>query len=150
MSKEQRRGGVSGASRRPANPKPIPPGGLRILVVENHPDMRVGLEVFLKVFGHRVRFAADMAAALRAAGEETFDLLLSDISLPDGDGWELLRRLDAAGRRPPRAVAMSGFGSAADLARSREAGFQTHLVKPFQPEELEVALGPVPAAKVKG
>ena len=116
-------------------------GSLHILVVENHPDTRQGLDVFLKMLGHRARFAEDVETALAAATNgEKFDLLLSDISLPDGNGWDLLRRLDESGHRPPHAVAMSGFGSGADTEKSRAAGFETHLVKPFPPEELEHAL----------
>lgn len=125
-------------------PPTAPP--LRILVVEDHPDTRQGLEVFLEVLGHRVRFATDMHTALAAAAEEEFDLLLSDISLSDGDGWELVRRLKTQGRLPPRAVAMSGLGSTADLTKSRQAGFHTHLVKPFLPEELEAVLQETQAA----
>ena len=136
----------SPARRSPAAPRP---GSLHILVVENHPDMRLGLEVFLKLLGHRVRFAHDAAAALALASEETFDLLLSDISLPDGDGWQLLRQLEAAGHRPARAVAMSGLGSATDLAKSRAAGFVAHLIKPFQPEELEAALRLPPPLRLR-
>jgi CheY-like chemotaxis protein len=116
-------------------------GSLHILVVENHPDTRQGLDVFLKMLGHSARFAEDVETALAAAtGGEKFDLLLSDISLPDGNGWDLLRRLDEENHRPPHAVAMSGFGSGADTEKSRAAGFETHLVKPFPPEELESAL----------
>lgn len=134
-----------GKGRQPAGgPGSAParrPGSLHILVVENHPDTRLGLEVFLRTLGHRARFAEDVRTALEAASTAgNFDLLLSDISLPDGDGWDLLRQLESSGRRPPHAVAMSGFGSGADLEKSRAAGFAAHLIKPFPPEELEDAL----------
>ena len=76
--------------------------------------------------------------------------ILSDISLPDGDGWDLLARLDARGRRPAHAFAMSGLGGAADQARSREAGFELHLIKPFAPEELENALCRVATRRTPG
>jgi CheY-like chemotaxis protein len=71
---------------------------------------------------------------------ETFDLLLSDISLPDGNGWELLRCLTDGGRRPWRAIAMSGRSSMADLARSQTAGFEQHLLKPVAPAIVETIL----------
>ncbi len=113
---------------------------LHVLVVENHFDTRQGVKAFLEVLGYRASFAEDQAAALALAGRETFDLLLSDISLPDGNGWELLQALDARGLRPAHAIAMSGLGDLSDQTRSREAGFERHLVKPFRPEELEQAL----------
>ncbi len=117
---------------------------MRILVVENHPDMRRGLEVFLQSLGHRPQFAEDVHGALEIAGaSETFDLLLSDIHLPDGTGWDLPSLLERAGHRPRHAIAMSGFGSVADAERSRTAGFRTHLVKPGAPGELEAAVNAV-------
>jgi CheY-like chemotaxis protein len=73
-------------------------------------------------------------------GNETFDLLLSDISLPDGDGWELLRRLSYLGLRPRRAIAISGRCSIQDLARSQEAGFDHHFCKPVEMAVLEAIL----------
>lgn len=77
--------------------------------------------------------------ALAAAQRETFDVLLSDIGLPDGDGWELIRRLRAADHHF-LAIAMSGFGHSADKKRSSEAGYAAHLVKPFTPDKLEAVL----------
>jgi two-component system CheB/CheR fusion protein len=66
--------------------------------------------------------------------------MLSDISLPDGDGWELLRCLSEAGHRPWRAIAVSGQRSAEDLTRSKTAGFDHHLLKPVAAAILEVIL----------
>ena len=113
---------------------------LRLLVVEDHPDTRKGLELFLGMFGFEVRFAEDVRSALAAAGEETFDALLSDIGLPDGNGWELLRELEKRGHLPAAAIAMSGFSTAKDLAQSEATGFHAHLIKPFLREDLEAAL----------
>ena len=84
--------------------------------------------------------AGDAAAALRVADEEPFDVLLSDLALPDGDGWELLGRLEQTGRRPRYAIAMSGRYGIAGFARSQAAGFAVHLVKPFPPANLARAL----------
>ena len=122
---------------------------LRILVVENHPDTRQGIKAFLKALGHRAAFAEDKGGALALAQRIRFDLLLSDISLPDGNGWELLPALDAQGCRPAHAIAMSGLGEPADQTRSLAAGFELHLVKPFRPEELENALRRVSTAPAR-
>jgi two-component system CheB/CheR fusion protein len=75
-----------------------------------------------------------MREALQAIPQAHCDVLISDIGLPDGDGWELMRRLD--GQRPVYAIAMSGRGLAGDHARSHAAGFRHHLVKPAGPEEI--------------
>ncbi len=134
---------MSKRARSPKNNDKASPArarALHVLVVENHSDTRQGVKAFLKALGYRASFAEDKSGALALAGQETFDLLLSDISLPDGNGWELLQALDAQGRRPAHAIAMSGLGDLADQTRSREAGFELHLVKPFRPQELEQAL----------
>jgi CheY-like chemotaxis protein len=69
------------------------PGSLSILVVEDHPDTRRALEMFLQLLGHQTKLAADLKEALQmAAAGSRFDLLLSDLRLPDGNGWDLLRR----------------------------------------------------------
>lgn len=130
----------------PTTITPPPVRGLRILVVENHPDMRLGLEVFLEALGHRPQFASDVRGALAAAGAtEPFDLLLSDVHLPDGNGRELPELLKRTGRCPAHAIAMSGFGSADDDAKSHAAGFCAHVVKPGVPGEFEAALNAVAA-----
>ena len=120
-------------------------GAVRLLVVEDRSDLRAALQSFFRLLGYRARFAEDVASALRAAGEESFDVLLSDIGLPDGTGWDLLRSLAETGRRPPYAIAMSGFGMEEDLAQSKAAGFAVHLVKPVSPEALLEALDAAPA-----
>jgi CheY-like chemotaxis protein len=119
---------------------------LRVLVVEDHADMRTGLTVLFKLLGCQARFAVDVASARAAAKEERFDVLLSDINLPDGDGWALVRELREIARRPGIAVAMSGFGGDRDISESKEAGFDVHLVKPFAPEELTKILQSVAEA----
>jgi CheY-like chemotaxis protein len=122
---------------------------LRVLVVEDHPDTLRALEMFLKALGHRPELAQNMQEALRlGCGEnEKFDLLLSDLRLPDGNGWELLLQLRERGCAPERAIALSGWSSKEDFMRSKAAGFEVHLIKPFTPGILEAALlqknGPV-------
>ena len=118
---------------------------LRILLVENHDDTRLSMTLLLEQCGYSVAGAATMGEALELLALKDWDVLVSDIGLPDGDGWELLRR--ARPRRAPYAIAMSGYGMNADRARSLAAGYRHHLVKPMATEQLEgilreVALAP--------
>ncbi len=113
---------------------------LRLLVVEDHHDLCVMLELFLDGLGCEARVVRDVASALHAADEGPFDVLLCDIALPDGDGWSLLGQLEKTGHRPRYAIAMSCHGLSNDRAKSVAAGFATHLAKPFPPEALEAAL----------
>lgn len=111
------------------------PDPLRVFIVENHADTVRYLSRYFEQLGHSVDTAADLSTALQRFKPTDCDLLISDIGLPDGDGWELLRRL--GGARDFFAVAMSGCGAHADKARSREVGFRHHLLKPFYPEEFD-------------
>ncbi|MDX2082065.1 MAG: response regulator [Terrimicrobiaceae bacterium] len=111
---------------------------LRILVVENHGDTLLYMRRYLEQLGHVVRTATSLADAGTALGKELPDVLISDIGLPDGEGWELPRSLPA--HAGVFAIAMSGYGSEADVRRSREAGFHRHLVKPFDPDDLDALL----------
>ena len=117
----------------------------RILLVDDHGDTNRAMKRLLSRLGYDVTTAATVAEAL-AADESAgpFDLLLSDIGLPDGSGLDLMR--DLAVRRPdppPRAIALSGFGTDGDVARSREAGFADHLTKPVSLDKLKEAIGRV-------
>lgn len=124
-----------------ARPAPILiPDGLRLLVVEDHPDTLAGLERLLTRRGYVVRTASSIAQALQVAREYDFNMLVSDIGLPDGRGTDLLERIaQQRGDRPP-AIAMSGFGMEDDLERSREAGFSEHLIKPVEFSALQEAI----------
>jgi CheY-like chemotaxis protein len=127
------------------------PRSLSILVVEDHPDTRRAMEMFLQLLGHQTKLAADIKEALEmAAAGSRFDLLLSDLRLPDGNGWDLLRQLEEAGWRPKYAIAISGWGSETDLAKSKSVGFQAHLIKPLAPEALKMALERVATATSQG
>ena len=106
----------------------------RILVVEDHVDTAYGLKMYFKQLGHDVRVALDVKSALAAAEESPFDILLSDLLLPDGNGWDLLRQLRSRG--PVRAIALSGHNDTEDIARSNDAGFLLHLAKPIAMAEL--------------
>lgn len=114
---------------------------LNVLIVENHVETRQSLEIFLSVLGHRSDGVEGVASAIALASRTRYDVLLSDLRLPDGDGWDLPGQLDARGCRPAHAIAMSGMGSPSDHVRSRDAGFALLLVKPFAPEALAAALG---------
>jgi CheY-like chemotaxis protein len=111
---------------------------LRVFVVENHPDTLESLQAYLEELGHTVTSARSMTEALSMLPNVDCDLLISDIGLPDGDGWELLERAELADS--VCCVAMSGFGLSGHRARSKAAGYRHHLLKPFNPEELDAIL----------
>jgi CheY-like chemotaxis protein len=121
---------------------------LKIFLVENHEDTLKYMQMYLETMGHEVSFARDMTSALALIGQQQVDLLISDIGLPDGDGWELLEQLSA--QRPIYAVAMSGFGMRADRAKSRAVGYRHHLIKPFMPDELDPILAEALAQRSTG
>lgn len=110
---------------------------LKVLVVEDHGDSARVMQRLLKKFGHDATVAGTVAAALAKLKNEKFDLLISDIGLPDGSGYDLMRQ--SASFRPP-AIAVSGFGMDDDLARSKEVGFLEHLTKPIDATVLENAI----------
>ena len=110
----------------------------RILLVDDHADTCAVLQKLLVARGHRVTATHDMHSALDRAERDHFDLIISDVGLPDGSGTELMTRLGAASRIP--GIAMSGFGTNADTEKSLAAGFSEHLVKPITMERLEVAI----------
>jgi CheY-like chemotaxis protein len=111
---------------------------LRIFVVEDHPDTLSALCFYLKHIGHTVRSARTKEEALKKISEANCDVLISDIGLSDGNGWDLMREIGR--RRPHFAVAMSGYGTMADRERSAEAGFRHHLTKPVSLEKLGAVL----------
>ncbi|HEV7402619.1 MAG TPA: PAS domain S-box protein [Chthoniobacteraceae bacterium] len=103
---------------------------LRLLLVDDHADTRRVLARLLARLGHRVETAADVASALALVRSVQFDVMISDIGLPDGSGTDLMRE---AKRVQPRlrGIALSGFGMEEDTRRSAEAGFEAHLNKPM-------------------
>jgi CheY-like chemotaxis protein len=111
---------------------------LRIFVVENHADTLQSLRLYLEDLGHEVTAARNVKEALEKLPGSGVEVLLSDIGLPDGTGWELLEK---AGLSPDVfTIAMSGFGMGADSERSFRAGYRHHLLKPFRSDELDSVL----------
>lgn len=109
----------------------------RILVVDDHEDTCLGMKLLLTRRGYDVRTAGTVAEAIALARAEKFDLLLSDLGLPDGTGHDIMNAVRASGLT---GVALSGFGMEKDLAESRAAGFSEHLIKPVNVERLDELL----------
>ncbi len=111
----------------------------RILLVEDHEATLTVLTRLLKRAGHTVTPASSVAAALAAAAASNFEILISDLGLPDGTGVELIRalRIDYPDFR---VIALSGYGMEEDLQRTQGAGFDDHLVKPVDFDQLRRAL----------
>ncbi len=107
-------------------------GAMRVLLVEDNEDAALSMQMALEYFGHHATIAGTCADALRRAASEPFDVVVTDLGLPDGSGLQLGRAL---GARLP-VVALSGYGSEADIRLSRESGFAEHLTKPIDPEML--------------
>jgi signal transduction histidine kinase/ActR/RegA family two-component response regulator len=130
----------------PTPPAPAPPAheeppchqALRILLVEDNKDSLQQLALLLGWRLHVVRTAANLASALELGLAEEFDLLISDIELPDGSGLELMRELKD--RRPVPGIAISGFSTEDDIRMSKDAGFSEHLAKPIVFQTLEEAV----------
>jgi CheY-like chemotaxis protein len=119
--------------------------GVNVLVVEDYPDTLYLFQLILQRYGAHVTPAKDAFEALRIMQSEPIDVLISDIGLPEMNGYELLRRIRAdecsRGKSDREilhvpAAAVSAFSQPADLSRAKAAGFQVHLPKPVDIEEL--------------
>jgi len=119
--------------------------GLRILLVDDHPDTLATLRRLLELAGHSVVSATSVADAVAASEKNQIDVLLTDIGLPDGNGTDLFERIRK--KQPISGIAFSGFGMETDVKRSRQAGFIEHLVKPVDLEKLRAALAQVRRAR---
>lgn len=111
---------------------------LRLLLVEDHRDTARTLSRLLRSRGYSVHIAGNVASALDLFGRESFDLVISDIGLPDAPGYELMRQIRL--RSETKAIAMSGYGMEADIEKSQQSGFSEHLVKPVSVLHLEQAI----------
>jgi signal transduction histidine kinase len=124
------RGGAVTSSAGPKNRQV----GLNILLVDDHADTLRVMSRLLRKLDHQVTTAESKSAALAAAAANEFDLLISDIGLPDGTGLELMRELLAT--RPIRGIALTGYGMESDVRQSKDAGFTAHMTKPINFQEL--------------
>ncbi len=122
---------------------------LRILVVEDHETTAAAMVKLLNRRGHRVHIAHSVKSALELAAQNSFDVVVSDLGLPDGNGFELMQKLNE--RHGLRGIALSGYGMELDQTRSFDSGFSAHLTKPVDLPRLMRALAEVtskePAAK---
>ncbi|MHA3775385.1 PAS domain S-box protein [Verrucomicrobiota bacterium sgz303538] len=117
---------------------------LRILLVEDHDHTREVLSRLLQRQGHTVLVAQSVQEAIDVASENQVDVVVSDLGLPDGSGFDLMPQLKS--RYGVKGIAVSGYGMEQDLKRSREAGFDAHLVKPVDFKQLIAALQAVTSA----
>src|SRR5207247_9552651 len=125
-----------------ASQSPPPPHrALRIMLVEDHRDTASLMSRVLVHSGHVVQIADSLAAAMDLA-QQPFDVLVSDLGLPDGDGCDLMRRLAPRG---VRGIALSGLVSEDDVQRCHDAGFAEHLAKPVNIDMLLSTIAQVAA-----
>jgi signal transduction histidine kinase len=108
----------------------------RILVVDDNQDAAESLAMLLRLSGHEVMVAHDGHQALAIAAIERPGVVLLDIGLPGMDGYEVCRRVRQQGLADAQIIAMTGYGQDRDRERSKEAGFDTHTVKPVEIQEL--------------
>jgi len=116
---------------------------LRLLIVDDHEPTRTVLSRLLTRSGHQVSVTASMQEARETFVAQPFDVVISDLGLPDGSGLDLMRELQRL--RPVAGIALSGYGMEEDLRRTRDAGFFAHLVKPVNIEQLRQLLIQIPA-----
>lgn len=114
------------------------PSGMRILLVEDHESTGSVMIRLLKKRGYHPLLASSLSEAFKLAKNNEFDLVISDLGLPDGTGFELMRELKA--RYDLRGIALSGYGMEEDVQQALEAGFMKHFTKPVNLEQLDEAL----------
>jgi CheY-like chemotaxis protein/HPt (histidine-containing phosphotransfer) domain-containing protein len=119
---------------------------LHILLVEDHGVTAKMMRMMLTAEGHSVESAGDVATAMQLANQHAFDLLVSDLGLPDGSGHDLMRELREHGYKFP-GIALSGYGQEDDIQRSRKAGFAAHLTKPASREAVIEAVAAATAGQ---
>jgi CheY-like chemotaxis protein len=112
--------------------------GPRVLVVDDHVDTCTGMQMMLERRGYRVTVAHTADQAVEKTEHAEFDLVISDIGLPDRSGYELMQELGAT--KGLRGIALSGFGMENDVSRARAAGFSEHLTKPINFDRLDEAI----------
>jgi CheY-like chemotaxis protein len=119
----------------------------RVLIIDDNRDAADTLADLAMIWGHEVFTAYDGPSGLEAARLKVPDVVLLDIGLPGMDGYEVAKAIRAVPELADvRLIALTGFSSDEARARTREAGFQQHLVKPVEPRDLERLLNPAGAA----
>jgi len=142
MAEREYLSGVAGKLRPPQPP------GLRILVIEDYLDLAETLQRFLTLAGHQVSVAHSGPAGVSAARQLRPDVVLCDLGLPGLDGFSVARLLrNDARTSQTRLIAMSGYGSEEDQQRCIDAGYELHLTKPVDPEQLEQILAGGPSIR---
>jgi signal transduction histidine kinase/ActR/RegA family two-component response regulator len=130
---------TAGDAKQNASPAvPVTHRAMRVLLVEDHEDTNRSLTQLLRRRGYYVQPAHSVQTALEAAAQERFDVLISDIGLPDGSGIDLMAKLK--GHHPIFGIALTGFGMEDDLRKSHEVGFNHHLVKPVDLNRLDALI----------
>ncbi len=114
----------------------VPP--LRVLLVEDHEDTSKSISRLLSSKGFLVTTASDVAIALKLVAQQPFDVVVSDVGLPDKTGYDLMEQIRDAYKIP--GIAMTGFGMEEDIIRCKAAGFKEHLVKPVRISQLTEAI----------
>ena len=117
---------------------PVKPRKLGILLVEDHEDTLKAMSRLLRKLEHRVTTATCVSGAIKAADNEKFDLVISDVGLPDGTGLQLMEQLRAM--YPLKGIALTGYGMESDIEKTKLAGFQRHLTKPINFGDLQAAI----------
>jgi PAS domain S-box-containing protein len=141
-------GEVRGTVEAPPPVRPAAGPRHRVLIVDDNADAAMMLGEAVSSFGHDVRTTLDGPSALDVAPSFAPDVALLDLGLPVMDGFELARRLRAVpGLSDLRLVAVTGYGQRVDRDRSREAGFDVHLVKPVDLDEIASLLHELPLAR---
>ncbi len=120
---------------------------MRILLVEDHPDTVEVFQRTLEKDDHAVSTATTVQDAVRTCGEGKFDLLLCDIGLPDGEGWDLA---EVARKFGTKAIALTGYGMPSDVEKARTAGFAAHILKPVMLVDLRATIAAVMGLKKPG
>jgi len=121
---------------------PVTSVSLRILLVEDFADCATMTAAVLRQFGHTMRVVNDGPQALAACRDECPDAVLLDIGLPGMSGYDVAKQLRAeCGTATPFIIALTGYGRAADVAQSADAGIDLHLLKPADLYELNAILG---------